>query len=193
MALTARLGSFACSAVLCVLALGAGPGPGASGRVTVEGLVSAAPVPAGFDVTRKDVKNGEQLVGHYLILAKEGSPTRGVVQIERREIAERRARVATLKAYANAAAATWQKQGYSLKARGVPNFETVDFAKPVSIELDATKEGESPVAIHMEVFFDQFAYQVMCVSTDAAEAKPVIEWCKSVRPLTEGPAAGPAK
>ena len=188
MARIARLGSFVCWTVLCLVAAGAGPAPAESHRVTLEGLVSAAPVPAGFEVARQDVKNGDEVAGHYLVLTKEGSPTRGLVQIERREIAERPARVATLKAYVNAAAATWQKQGYALRVKSVPKFETIDFAKPVPVELDATKAGESPVLIHMEVFFDKFAYQVMCVSTEPAEAKTMIEWCGSVRPVTEAPA-----
>src|SRR3954470_5512858 len=117
----------------------AGAATAAPERVEIEGLVSAAPVPKGFTVTRKDVDEGGKVVGTILILAKEGSPTRGLVQIERREISAPPARVATLKAYINAAAATWQKQGYAVKARTLPKFESIDFVKPVAIDLDATK------------------------------------------------------
>src|SRR5687768_7321271 len=127
MPLIARLLSFACCTALCLLATGAGPATAGSDRLTIEGLVSAAPVPTGFVVTRQDAKDGEKVVGHYLILTKDDSPTRALVQIERREIKERAGRVATLKAYINAAAATWQKQGYTLKPRTLPNFETIDF------------------------------------------------------------------
>jgi hypothetical protein len=181
--------------VVCLLAPGAqsawAAGPE---RVEIEDLVSAAPVPKGFTVTRKDVNEGGKVVGTLLILTKEGSPTRGLVQIERREISAPPARVATLKAYINAAAATWQKQGYAVKARTLPKFETIDFAKPVAIDLDATKDGAKPVVTHMEVFFDRFAYQAMCASAgEDADVKAMTDWCKSVRSPTGGAATRPAR
>ena len=178
--------------IVCLLATGVQPAGAAPERVEIEGLISAAPVPAGFTVMRRDVTQ-RGVTANYLVLAKDGSPTRGLVQIERREFSTRPARIDTLKAYLEAAFGSWRKKGYAVKARTLPAFETIDFAKPVLIDLDLTKEGEKPIAIHMEVFFDRFAYQTASLSTDDGELKVMIDWCKSVRPATAGAATRPAE
>jgi hypothetical protein len=167
---------------LCLAMLGL-PAYAASDRADIEGLVSAAPVPEGYTVRRQDAKDGNKVIGHYLLLTKEGSPTKAVIQIERREITARPARVATVKAYVNGAASTWKAQGWTAKLRSLPKFETIDFNKPVAIDLDLTKADESPMAAHMEIFFDHFTYQVLSVSSEDASLKEMIRWSQTVRPV----------
>lgn len=179
-----------CSALVCLWVMGVGQVASAeessdAERITIDGLVSAAPVPEGFSVRKQDLKNGEEVVGHLLIVLKEGVRTAGIVQIERRTVATRAARVATLKAYVNAAADTWKQRGYAVKVKALPDFEKVDMTKPVIVELDATKEGQAAAVVFMKVFFDQFAFAVTCSSTDPAYEKAMIAWCHTVRPIAQ--------
>jgi hypothetical protein len=178
---------------LCLVTVCLRPVKAASERVTIDGLISADPFPAGFSVTQRDVKQGDRVVANNLLFTKTDSPTRAMILIERREIADRAARAAKIKAYLTAAAAPWLKQGWVVQVRSLPNLDTVDFSQPIVIDLDATKDGHKPIAIDLQIIFEKFAYEMESLSSDAAELKTMIAWCASVRPLEQPPATQPAK
>lgn len=179
--------------VACFLVVGSLAAQAAPQRVEIEGLVTAAPVPEGYALARRDLQEGGETKAHMLLVGRDGSPTRASVLIERREVKTRPAQIATLKAYVNAAAATWQQQGWTVKSRTVLTLERVDFAQPVVVELVATKEGQPPMMIHLKVMFEQFPCSVMTLSSDEGQLKQMLEWSQTVRPIPGAPATRPAK
>jgi hypothetical protein len=63
---------------LC-FAMGCGrPAAAPPDRITIEGLITADPLPAGFVVTRKDVKQAGEIRATNLAVAKTDSSTRAV-------------------------------------------------------------------------------------------------------------------
>lgn len=166
----------------------------AAERITLAGLVTADPVPAEYEVRQQDIKDGQRVALNLLVVMKEGSTTAAVVQIDRRTIAEKPARLAALKAYVNSNADSWAQRGYGVKVKSLPDLETIDFSKPVDIELEATKEGEATRTLHIRIIFDKFAYMIMCISNEPAQGKTMLAWARSVQPAKEAAATTqPAK
>lgn len=183
---------------MCLWVIGAGQFASAAEqnvaeRITIDGLVPAAPLPEGFSVRKQDIKNGEVIGGHLLIVTKEGVRTAGIVQIEKRDFTKRAARVAAFKGYFNSTIESWRQRGFTVTGKAVPDMDNLDFSKPVIVVMNAAKEGESSVAIYMKVFFTQYAYAVMCTSGDPASGKTMITWCGTVEPISQGTASQPAQ
>jgi hypothetical protein len=169
------------SAVLFALlcgALGAQEGQ----RVELEGLLTAEPVPAGYQVSRQDVKNGDEVALHQVLIAKPEATSRVAVTVEPRKMPTRLHKSAALKAYINATASSLVKAGLTLSGKNIPDIEKADLSTRQVAELTFTRPDKADVYVQIQVFFTDIGYNAVILSTDKADYDALCKWATSIQP-----------
>ncbi|HXT57889.1 MAG TPA: hypothetical protein VN699_04610, partial [Pirellulales bacterium] len=109
--------------IACSMLLFPGPKPE---RVTIEELVTAEPVPEGYDLTASELKNGDELLGHQILVTKEGAVSKASVTIETRDLLDKPHKIAALKGYVNGTTKTLANAGLKLVKKHIPDIEKVN-------------------------------------------------------------------
>lgn len=157
------------------------PGPKPE-RVTLEGLVASDPVPAGYEVTSKEITDGKTVRGHNLFVTKEGKVTKAYIGIEDRAITTRAAKVAAAKGYINGVAQGLAKSGATLVKKTIPDLEKADWAKRFVADLVFEMPDQKTLNVQVQVFFGKAGYHIVILGDNQDDFDLLVKWARSVEP-----------
>jgi hypothetical protein len=150
-------------------------------RVSVLGLVTAEPLPPGYKATSKEIRDGETVRGHLVMVEKEGVSAKSVISIDERSITTRPQMVAATKGYINGTAQAFARAGLTLVKKSIPDLAQVDFKKPVVVDLIYQKQDGGEVFVQLQILFGKAGYNVQVVGESRKEFEAVTAWATSVR------------
>lgn len=178
--------------VFCALAIAfyaqAAP-PKKADRVTVEGLITADPLPKGYAATKTELKEEEKLEAYLLMFTKEGAVSKVAVTIETRTLTNRAEKIAALKGYVNGTTQTLTNAGMKLVKKKIPNIDKVNVEKRTTCEfVYETAEG-APIDVQIQVFFTDKGHDVLVIADNKDDYKALTKWAKSIRGVEASEAA----
>lgn len=151
-------------------------------RIVIEDLVTTAPLPAEYVITRKDITDGDKLLGHKLFLTKGEQVSKAIVTVETRKITKREEKVAARKGYVNGLAQTFREAGLKLVEKQIPEIDKNDFAKRLTVDLVYEKPDDgSKLYLQIQVFFTDLGYSVAVISDNKADHDVLTKWASSVQ------------
>ena len=151
-------------------------------RITIEGLITAAPLPDGYEFGRRDVKQGDKLLGHKLTLTKEGAVSKVIVSVDRRKIATRADMVRAADTYIYGIVQSFRAAGLKPVAREIPEIDEHDFKKRLIVKLVYNDPADgSRLLVQIQIFFADHGHTVLVVSDDEEEHAMLTKWAGSVR------------
>jgi hypothetical protein len=154
---------------------------------SIENLVVANAVPDGYSVTRQDIKSGDKLLGHKLLLSRDGEVSKVVVTIENRKLVTNVEKTAAVKGYVNGTDKSLREAGLKLVDRKVPDIERFDFKKRLTVDLTYEKpDGGGTRFVQMQIFFAEVAYSVLIISDGKEEHETLTRWARSTRGFSPG-------
>ena len=165
----------ACSTVLF-------PGPDQE-RVTIAGLVTAEPVPEGYDVTSNDIKNGDEVLGHQLLITKDGAVSKVSVTVETRDLTDRPHKIAALKGYINGTNKTLSDAGLKLVKKHIPDMEKVNVDKRTRCNFIYQRPDGSEIYVHIQVCFTNHGHNVLVIADNQDDFKSLGKWAESIEPV----------
>lgn len=155
----------------------------------IEGMVSAAELPAGFQTKKEEFKIGGQLVTTCVAVVKPDMPMAGVIiGIENRYLRDDHYKRAAYKAYVNSIASKLVGSGLAPGSKKtLADTGTADFSKRVVSEIDFT--GPEGFVLHVQVqglFSDVIGYDIMIMSPDKKEYDALVQWANTIKPIARG-------
>jgi len=151
-------------------------------RITIEDLVTAAPLPEDYAISRKDIKDGDKLLGHKLFLTNGDAVSKAIVTVETKKITKREEKVAATKGYINGLARTFQDAGLKLVDKTIPEIDKNEFSKRVTVDLVYEKPDDgSKLYLQIQVFFTDLGYNVAVISDTKEDHDVLTKWASSVK------------
>jgi hypothetical protein len=166
--------------IACSTLLFAGPG---QERVTIEDLVTAQPVPEGYEVAAKELKNGDMLLGNQLLVSKEGAVSKVSVTIESRDLAEKGQRVAALKGYVNGTNKMLVNAGLMLVKKQIPDFEKLNVDNRTKCSFVYQRPDGSEIYVQMQIFFSNRGHNVLVIADSKDDYNSLAEWAETIEPV----------
>ena len=153
----------------------------ADGRVELHGLITAAPLPAGYESKRQDFQTVDGNGNTLILISKQDEKSRVQVTIDNKKLATKEEKVAAFKGAVNGIHSLFTKRGYKTIEMEHPDSKTLDPDKRLDLRLKMAKDGKV-LAIDAEVFFTDHAYTVWAVTHSEAERNALRAWIATVRP-----------
>jgi hypothetical protein len=150
--------------------------------VTIENLVTAQPVPEGYAVTRAELKNGETLLGHQLLITKEGVVSKVMVTVEERKLPDKAHKITALKGYINGTAKSFAEAGLQLIKKGIPDIEKVDVNQRTQCTLTYKTAEGSNIFIQMQILFTDIGYNIVVIADNEDDFKALTKWAETIEP-----------
>jgi hypothetical protein len=152
-------------------------------RVTLEGLVTADPLPEGYAVVRQGVQDkAGKSTGDLLIVSKEGSVSKVIITVDRAsKVATRPGKVAATKGYVNGTAQSLVTGGMKIVKKNIPDIAKANLDDRLAVDLTLEKPGGTQVMVQIQVFFENVGYAVQVIGEDKGEFAKLVEWAKSVK------------
>jgi len=152
-------------------------------RITIEHLITAAPLPADYEVSREVFLNGEKIVGDKLMLTREGAVSKVIVQIENRKLATRDEKAAAAKDYVLGVMQSFHEAGLKAVEKKLPELEKNDFKqRSLADFIYKRPENGRRLYVQMQVFFTNRGYIVLVVSDNEQDHALLTHWARSVLP-----------
>src|SRR5262249_46019432 len=107
----------------------------AAKRITIENLITAAPLPDQYEIARHDIREGDKLLGHKLTFTSAESVSKVFVSVERRRVVRREEKVAAATAYLSGIIQSFRAAGLKPVAKEIPEIDGNDFKKRVTANL----------------------------------------------------------
>jgi len=168
--------------IACSMLLFPGPKPE---RVTIEELVTAEPVPEGYDLTASELKNGDELLGHQILVTKEGAVSKASVTIETRDLLDKPHKIAALKGYVNGTTKTLANAGLKLVKKHIPDIEKVNVDNRTRCNFIYQRPDGSEIYVHIQVFFTNHGHNVLVITDNKDDFKALGKWADSIEPLKQ--------
>lgn len=154
-----------------------------AGRVEIEGLLTAEPLPAGYDCTPSELKDDNgALLGHQLVFTKEGVVSKVMVKIENRKLPDRAHKKTTLKAYVNGTVHMFNDAGLKLVKKKLPDIEKVNVANRTTCDLVYQTAEGAEIDVQIQVFFTDVGYLVTVIADSQNDYKTLTKWAKTIQP-----------
>ena len=151
-------------------------------QITIEGLVTADPLPAGYTVTRSQSLERGGARGHVLLFENPETDSKVSVTIQQGNLTTRETRVAAAKAYVNAGGAVFREKGWNLVDKRLPDIENNNFQQKVIAELffENPDDGRK-LTVQIQIFFTKSGYDVVIAAEDKAEYEMLCQWALSLK------------
>lgn len=162
------------------------PGPKQQ-RVTIEELLTAAPVPDGYDVTLKELKNGDKLLGHQLLFTKEGQVSKVMTTIEDRKLPDKAYKIAALKGYINGTAGMFADAGLKLVKKQIPDVEKLNVDKRTRCSLVYNTAEGADIYVQMQIFFTDHGYSITVLADNEEDYKALSKWAETIEAAKKTP------
>jgi hypothetical protein len=160
------------------------PGPKQE-RVTIENLVTAQPVPEGYDVTPNELKEGDELLGRQLLITKEGAVSKVSVTAETRDLPEKDYKLAALKGYVNGTTKTLSEAGLKLVKKQIPDVEKLNVNKRTKCSFVYERPDGSEIYVQMQIFFTNHGHSVLVIADNKDDYKSLTKWADTIEPIKE--------
>lgn len=157
------------------------------GRVTIENLVSAQPVPDGYDMTANELKDGDTLLGHQLVFTKEGAVSKVMVTIEQRKLPDNDHKMTALKGYVNGTAKSFADAGLKLVKKELPDMEKVNVNKRTKCSLVYQTAEGGEIFVQMQILFTNVGYNIVVIGDNAKDYQALAKWAQSIEPIKKTP------
>jgi len=152
-----------------------------------EGLILAAPLPAGFQMTNHPMRNGARLLGNTLAVTSKNTSSRAAVTVENRDLPTDDHKRTAYKAYVNGTAQALAKTGATLAHQEIPNPATIDVTKRTPVKLTYKTPDGRDLYIDMRIFFTRNGYNVAVCADNKEDLKTLTQWASTITPLTKVP------
>jgi hypothetical protein len=152
----------------------------AEDRIVLHDLITAAPLPAGYESKRQDFQTTDGLGNTLILVSKPGEKSRVQVTIDNKKLATKEEKVAAFKSAVNGIHGMFTKRGYKTIEMEHPDSKTLDPEKRLDLRLKMAKDGKV-LAIDAEVFFTDHAFTAWAVTHSEAERDKLLAWVKTVR------------
>lgn len=170
-------------AAMLLMALVASAGnPKQADRVELEGLVTASPVPAGYQVSRKDFSQGASVYANKVFVMQEGTAAKVVITIERRQLTANGDKVAAFKGYVNGTVESLTKTGLKVAKQKVPDLAKADLSQRQTVDLTLAGADGAETYVQIQIFFAGFGYNVITLATSKRDYELLTRWANSVQP-----------
>jgi hypothetical protein len=152
-------------------------------RITIENLISAAPLPAQYSVSRENFLNGDKVVGHKLLVTRDGVVSKVIAQIENRKLATDDDKRAAAKDYVLGIMQSFHRAGLRTVEKKLPEIAKSDFKKREFADFIYERpEDGSRLFVQMQLFFTDRGYTVLVISDNAEDHTLLTRWARSVLP-----------
>jgi hypothetical protein len=152
-------------------------------RITIENLITAAPLPADYEVSREDFLDGNKVVGHKLLLARDRAVSKIIVQIESRKLTTRDEKAAAAKDYVLGVMQSFHQAGLTTVEKKLPDIAKNDFKKRALADfIYKHPEDGRRLYVQMQIFFTDRGYTVLVVSDNEDDHASLTRWARSVLP-----------
>jgi hypothetical protein len=157
-------------------------------RITIENLITAAPLPADYVVSREVFLNGEKIVGDKLMLTRDAAVSKVIVQIESRNLATRDEKAAAAKDYVLGVMQSFHQAGLRAVEKKLPKIEKSDFKKREFADFiyERPQDG-SRLFVQTQIFFTDRGHTVLVVSDNEQDHALLTHWARSVLPPSTSP------
>lgn len=162
------------------------PGPKASPkpqRVTIEELVTSAPLPEGYGVTHNEIKDGETLLGHQLVFTKEGVVSKVVATVEERNLPDKDYKMAALKGYVNGTTKSLVGAGLKEVKKDIPDIKRININKRTKCSFVYQNAEGGDIYVQIQVFFTNVGYNILVVGDNEHDYKLLAKWAETIQPL----------
>ncbi|HVX09605.1 MAG TPA: hypothetical protein VHC22_00250 [Pirellulales bacterium] len=156
-------------------------------RVTIENLVTAEPAPTGYDFGLNELKDGDELLGHQLVISKEGVVSKVVVSIEERKLPDKAHKLTALKGYVNGTAQSLAGAGLKLVKKDLPDMEKVDINKRTKFGLAYQTADGDDLFVQLQILFTDVGYNIMVVGDNEDDFEKLSKWAETIEPLKKEP------
>jgi len=154
----------------------------ATQRINIDNLITSAPLPENYEIARRDIKEGDKLLGHKLTLTKEGAVSKVIVSVDRRRIATRAEMVRAADTYIYGIVQSFRAAGLKPVAREIPEIDEHDFKKRLIVKLVYNDPADgSRLLVQIQIFFADRGHTVLVVSDNEEEHAMLTGWAGSVR------------
>lgn len=159
--------------------------PKAAGpSVKIANLVTAAPIPEGYAVQVTELKDGGKVLGHMIVVGKEGKLSKVVIKVEAREIASREEKLAATKAYLNGFVQGMSEGGLTLASKTVPSdLSKVNVDRRQSYVLGFMTPAKKILVTQVQIFFAKGGYLIQVIGEGKDDFTALSRWARSVKPL----------
>jgi putative ribosome biogenesis GTPase RsgA len=152
-------------------------------RIPIEGLVTAAPLPEYYAIGRQDILDGDEVVGHKLLLSRNQTVSKVIVQIETRKLKTREEKVAAMKSYLIGVTQSFHDAGLKVVEKKLPDIDKSDFKKRILIDsVYENPAARNALLVQMQVFFTDQGYTVLIISDNEVDHALLTKWARSVVP-----------
>lgn len=150
-------------------------------RITLHDLITAAPLPTGYESKRQDFETTDGNGNTLILISKKDEKSRVQVTIDNKKLVTKEEKVAAYKGAVNGIHAMFTKRGYKTLEMEHPDSETLDPEKRLDLRLKMAKDGKI-LAVDAEIFFTDHAYTAWAVTHSEAERNTLKAWIATVRP-----------
>jgi hypothetical protein len=171
---------FVCSNIALLWGFGGEIATAADERIELHGLITAAPLPAGYESKRQDFQTPDGNGNTLILISKKDEKSRVQVTIDNKKLATKEEKVAAYKEAVNGIHGMFTKRGYKTIEMEHPDGKTLDPEKRLDLRLKMAKDGKV-LAIDAEVFFTDHAYTAWAVTHSEAERNALKAWIATVR------------
>jgi hypothetical protein len=139
-------------------------------------------LPTGYAASGKDLKVKDKVVGHQILITKEGQVSKVNVQIDFADRSEIAARRGATKAYVNSFAEGMGSAGYKVESSKIPDIAAAKFDTPIGVDLTLVNGEGKKLFSHQEIFFTDKGFMVQVLADDAKTLESLTTWAKTIKP-----------
>ena len=160
-------------------------GPPDASAFALHDLLVSANLPQGYQATAQDIKQGNTVMGHMILVSKPNQASNAIVMIEMRDFSPVPARRAAAKAYVNGSASSLRERGFKVIEKNIPDMVQESFDKPVTVEVVFADASGKKMWMHHEIFFTDKGFDVAVLADNPGMLQTLTTWAKTVRPRTD--------
>jgi hypothetical protein len=153
-------------------------------QVTLEGLITADPLPEGYAVVRQEIKDkAGKPAGDLLIVSKEGIVSKVIVTVDRlAKVGTKPGKVAATKGYVNGTAQSLVVgQKMKIVKKNIPDIAKANLDERFVVDLTLEKPGGGELMVQIQIFFEKAGYALQVIGDNKGEFETLVKWANSVK------------
>lgn len=170
----------ACLCLIATATRGEETKKSADAKKSIEGLIIAAPLPSGYKTQRQDLTRDGKVVGSRIVVQKEGSFAKVLMNVENRDLPTKGHKMAALKGYVNGTVNVLTNAGFKLTKMDMPDASKINVSKRTTCKFTFTDPQNNEVYLEIQVFFAKAGYSAAVISKSRDDYRVLSEWASSV-------------
>jgi hypothetical protein len=154
-----------------------------SKKIDIQGLFTSSDIPTGYTSSKQEIKQGDKILGHKVLITKQGSASKVVLNREARKISTKGQKVAAFKGYINGTAKSLQQAGLKLSKHSIPDISKAGLSKLQIVELTFTAADGTSIFVQIQVLFiKDTGSHALILTTDKQDYISLSKWASTVQP-----------